>query len=221
MRQRYVPLLIALLLGLAIYPIAVEAGLARWFRLGLMLMLAVSAYAVSGRPRVLITALTLGLPAIVAQAGAVALPGRTSLLIAACFAFLFLAFVTLVIFGSVLSPGKVTRDKIAGAISVYLLLGMVWALLYIALAIARPGSFHLPEAVALGLGGGSEHSFFYFSFTTLTTLGYGDITPASPVSQTLAWLEAVVGQLYLAILVARLVGLHIVHSGQDETSDID
>ena len=217
MRERYVQLLIALLLGLALYPIAVETGLARWFRLALVAMLAASAYAVSGRRRVLMTALALGVPAIAAQAGAVALPGRTSLLIAAGFALLFLAFVTVVIFGSVLAPGKVTRDKIAGAISVYLLLGMVWALLYIVLASAHPGTFDLP-AGAEGQGEATEYTFFYFSFVTLTTLGYGDITPVSPVSQTLAWLQAVVGQLYLAILVARLVGLHIVHSGQEESA---
>ena len=215
MRERYVQLLIALLLGLALYPVAVETGLARWFRLALMLMLAVSAYAVSGRRRVLLTALALGIPAIAAQLGAVALEGRISLLLAAGLALLFLAFVTVVIFSSVLAPGKVTRDKIAGAISVYLLLGMVWALLYTVLAIAHPGTFDLP-AGAEGQGEVTEYTFFYFSFVTLTTLGYGDITPVSPVSQTLAWLQAVVGQLYLAILVARLVGLHIVHSGREE-----
>lgn len=216
MRERYVQLLIALLLMLLLYPLAVEGGLARWFRLVVMLILATSAYAISGRKRVLVVALALGLPALGAQLGAVALPGRDTMLVAACFAVLFLAFVTVVIFGSVLSPGKVTRDRIAGSICVYLLLGMVWALLYTALALAQPSAFHLPGEVARDFGQGSEYAFFYFSFTTLTTLGYGDITPTTPVSQTLAWLEALTGQIYLAILVARLVGLHIVHSGQED-----
>ena len=106
-----------------------------------------------------------------------------------------------------------TRDKIAGAICVYLLLGVIWSLAYAIIAVTTPGAFRAPEEITAGLAGGS-HAFIYFSFVTLTTLGYGDISPVAPVSQTLAWFEAVTGQLYLTILVARLVGLHISHSEQ-------
>jgi hypothetical protein len=62
-----------------------------------------------------------------------------------------------------------------------------------------------PDAIVLGQGA----SLFYFSFTTLTTLGYGDITPAGKFAQVLANMEAIAGQVYLAIFIARLVGLHI------------
>ena len=58
--------------------------------------------------------------------------------------------------------------------------------------------------------------FMYYSLVTLTTLGYGDITPVTPLARNLAAFEAAMGQLYIAILVARLVGLHIVHSGQED-----
>ena len=85
---------------------------------------------------------------------------------------------------------------------------MTWALTYIVIDILDPTAFE--QLAVSAWAGGTD--YVYFSFVTLTTLGYGDITPLTPVAQTLAWLEAVVGQLYLAILVARLVGLHIVHS---------
>lgn len=213
MRERYVQLLAALCLMFLLYPLTVELGLTRWFRLVLMLVLVVSAYAVSGSRRVLMVALGLGLPAAVAQANAVALPSRSAVLVAAILGLLFLTFVTIVILGSVLSPGKVTRDKIAGAICVYLLLGVIWSLAYAIIAVTTPEAFRAPEEITSGLAGGS-HAFIYFSFVTLTTLGYGDISPVAPISQTLAWFEAVTGQLYLTILVARLVGLHISHSEQ-------
>ncbi len=213
MRERYVQLLAALCLMFLLYPLTVELGLTRWFRLVLMMVLVVSAYAVSGSRRVLMMALGLGLPAAVAQANAVALPSRSAVLVAAILGLLFLTFVTIVILGSVLSPGKVTRDKIAGAICVYLLLGLIWSLGYAIVAVTTPEAFRAPEEITSGLAGGS-HAFMYFSFVTLTTLGFGDISPVAPISQTLAWFEAVTGQLYLTILVARLVGLHISHSEQ-------
>ncbi len=86
-------------------------------------------------------------------------------------------------------------------------------------AMLDPGSFRTPEGLSLvpeAVNAGREYTFIYYSFVTLTTLGYGEITPASHWSRTLAWTEAVIGQLFLAILVARLVGLHIVHSARDE-----
>jgi hypothetical protein len=75
-----------------------------------------------------------------------------------------------------------------------------------------PGSFIVSNEDVSRTGG----NFLYYSFVTLTTLGYGDITPASSPARSLSTLEAVTGQLYIAILVARLVGLHIVHAGKKE-----
>jgi hypothetical protein len=118
-----------------------------------------------------------------------------------------------VILRSVLEAGPVTGDRIAGAVVVYLLLGLVWMLIYALIAILHPDGFRLPGDLVDQLGEGGEFTFLFFSFVTLTTLGYGDITPLTPAGQTAAWLEAATGQLYLTILVARLVALHIAHSG--------
>lgn len=103
----------------------------------------------------------------------------------------------------VLFSGPVDWNKIIGSFCVFLLLGILWATLDTMLAAYRQDAF-------TGLPTGSWHEAFpnllYFSFITLTTVGYGDITPASPLAHFLAFMEAVIGQFYLAVLVASLVG---------------
>jgi voltage-gated potassium channel len=124
------------------------------------------------------------------------------------------------ILADVLREGRITADKIYGAICVYLLVGFAWAFVYAIVDQIQPGSFSIPEEP----GGVAEHvarlmRLRYFSFVTLTTLGFGDITPRSAEARNLVVLEAIMGQLYLAILVARLVGLHIVHGAKAEGGD--
>jgi hypothetical protein len=99
--------------------------------------------------------------------------------------------------------GAVTADRIIGAVVLYLLLGVAWAVAYDVVAL------HVPNAFA----GGNVHAkgparWMYFSFVTLTTVGYGDITPVANTARSLAVLEALLGQLYPAIILARLVSLH-------------
>ncbi len=77
-----------------------------------------------------------------------------------------------------------------------------------------PGSFTTPEHFDFdNPNEGDEYAFIYYSFVTLTTLGYGDVTPVHPVARTLAYLEAVIGQLFIAVLIAGLVGRRIANSG--------
>ena len=107
-------------------------------------------------------------------------------------------------------PGRVSGQRIWGAVAAYLLMGMTWACAYAAVEIAVPGAFDLSAiAGARDHGISSAGQFFYFSFVTLTTLGYGDVSPVEPLARTLTAFEAVAGQLFLAVLVARLVGLHL------------
>ena len=214
---RHLPFLISLIVLFLLYPVMVELGWLRMFRLAFTLVLVSAVYTLGGTRKRQFTALALGLPAMVAQLVIYTFPGRLTLAVGTLFALVFLAYATVVILISVLRPGKVTGDKIAGAISVYVLLGLLWALLYGVVAAAQPGAFRTPEDLHLGegLGSGAEYAFIYYSFVTLTTLGYGDILPALPLSRSLAWFEAVTGQLFLAILIAGLVGLHVAHSLRD------
>jgi voltage-gated potassium channel len=119
---------------------------------------------------------------------------------------IFCAMTIAFAFTDVLFRGTVNLNKITGAICIYLLLAMFWAGAYILLEAFLPGSFE-----GLGTSFDDLHSsdLTYFSFVTITTLGYGDLTPLSDFARMLATLEALIGQLYLAILVAGLVGVHI------------
>jgi hypothetical protein len=110
----------------------------------------------------------------------------------------------IVVLSKVLTTGSVTRARIEGAVAAYLLLGLSWASAYKLVALYNPAAFQGPiESSASGL------AFTYFSFVTLTTVGFGDITPVLPLARSLAVTEALTGQLYLAILLARLVSLEL------------
>ena len=110
----------------------------------------------------------------------------------------------------IFSEKRVNADTIKGGISVFFLIGTVWALLYNMVYLLDPDAFSSSvETLEL------FESMFYFSFTTLTTLGYGDITPVSNLARTLANLEAIAGMMYPSIFIARLVGLYTAQEMSD------
>lgn len=122
---------------------------------------------------------------------------------------LFVAYVAGAILWNVLQSEQVTFDTIAGAICAYMLLGLVWAPIYLLIEKVHPGAFDIPNTWRLGANGDIDPAMVYFSYVTLTTVGFGDIKPTGPIAGGFVVLEAVTGPLYLAITVARLVGLHI------------
>ena len=119
----------------------------------------------------------------------------------------FLAF-AVVVLGHVYKEGPMTSHRIQGAVAAYLLLAMTFALAYFLAEFMVPSSFQFGN-LPMRLDEQSWRVFYYFSISTLTTVGYGDITPIQPVARNLAMAEALIGQLYPAILLARLVSLHI------------
>ncbi len=128
---------------------------------------------------------------------------------ASIFRLVFLAYVLGIVVHRVLSQPRVTIDTIAGAACGYVLLGFVWSQLFILAEQISPGSFNLPPSFTTGDEGDLRGALLYFSLSTLTTVGYGEIHPTRPTIGALAVAEAIVGQLYLAVTVARLVGMHI------------
>lgn len=107
----------------------------------------------------------------------------------------------------ILFSGRITTNKLIGSVCIYLLLGLIWGLIYIFIAEVSPDAF---KGLTLSSDLSSTWEYIYYSFVTLTTLGYGDISPVNAYARVLAYLEAIAGQLYIAILVASLVGAHIV-----------
>lgn len=105
----------------------------------------------------------------------------------------------------VLFGGPVTFNRLLGAMCIYEIFGLIWAMLYSVVAVLSPDSFD----GAVSGGQAAVWDFVYFSFVTLTTLGYGDMTPLGPFAKSLAYMEALIGQIYIAVLVATLVGAHL------------
>lgn len=120
--------------------------------------------------------------------------------------FLFIAVG--VILRRLLENRKVTVDDILGALCGYLLAGVAFANIYGAIELLSPGAFAINTPISGLLVNWYEREslFVYYSLSTLTTMGYGDITPVAPAARSTAVVEAVVGQFYLAVVVAQLVG---------------
>ena len=129
---------------------------------------------------------------------------------------LALSALSVVIARAVFGPGRVTWHRVQGAIVLYMNFALFFFTLYRFLNTLVPDAFHgLPQS---GAEHGSGAALLYFSFSTLTTVGYGDITPVYPLVRNLANLEAVIGQLFPATLLARLVSLQIEHRRQPKSS---
>jgi voltage-gated potassium channel len=109
-------------------------------------------------------------------------------------------------FKRVATDDQISGDRIVGAIVVYLLLGVAWAVAYSIVELYWPGSF---SGFMVGAGSEWDSEWLYFSFVTMTTLGYGDIAPISAIARVLAYMQAMFGQFYIAILVAGLVSAYI------------
>lgn len=125
-------------------------------------------------------------------------------------AMLFVLLLLSTVIGiKVFGGGTVTLDRIWGAVALYMLAGIIWAAAYELVDLYLPGAF---AGVAPG-DKADRWTWVYFSFSTLTTVGYGDITPIAHAARSLANLEALIGQLYPAIVLARLISLQVADSG--------
>ncbi|MGE5445505.1 MAG: potassium channel family protein [Ignavibacteriales bacterium] len=120
---------------------------------------------------------------------------------------LFFGFVTVRILSHILRTREITSETLYAAVCVYFLMGITWATAFLLIEKFIPGSFHISHDRNLDKAMTGSDTIYY-SFVTLVTLGYGDITPATNEAKSLAVLEAIAGQLYLTILVARLVSLY-------------
>ena len=208
-------LLISLFLLLfVLYPLVEPRTVSQYLLDALALLVLVSgAYSVSDRGRVmLLCVIGLAAATFILQILLYVSPGPLLLELRVVALMLFLGVVTGAVLYRVLRRGSVTAHRVGGAIAVYLMLGLLWASAYSLVYLRDPASFDLglPAEATDELGEIETRAtgrLVYFSFVTMTTLGYGDVTPRSAAAGNLAVLQALTGQIYLAVILARIVSL--------------
>src|SRR5262249_15819978 len=210
-RRRHTTLLVAIVIVFAVRPLIGDVGTGPvLFSLALMALMLVALYSVQvdelvgereallvERRRRRIVGGVLAVLAIGERLGSMVVPSPRLYLVGSIGWMCFFAFVTWTELRTVLRPKRVTGETISLSISVYLLLGLTWGIVYSVLFQLQPQAFHFESPVAPA----SAHMFsvlIYFSLTTLATVGYGDITPVTLQARYVAVAEGITGQLYLA-----------------------
>ena len=178
------------------------------------LMLLSAFFAISRSRRHVVVASILSIPSIVLQGVHAVRPIDQVGAWGDVFTVLYLWYIISLVIQALFQKRTVTADTICASLCVYLLLGLCWAYIYTLIEYQLPNSFsisdvHMSTSGKFNVSGSHMGFAVYYSFVTLSTLGYGDVLPVNSISRAFSYSEAVAGQIYLAILVARLVGLHI------------
>ncbi len=211
--RRYGILLTMMLLLTAGPPILLGFGLsAVWFDSFMSALMLAAIISLCFERQQRFFALLLGVPSIVFSLISHVLAGvanEWALLLGHLCEASFLLSSAILIVKLLFSSRSLSWDSILGAICGYLFLGLGWAVIYSMIEKLAPGSLNVSESLgSLGKAGAPQSDVMvYYSFVTLTTVGYGDITPLTPLTRTCAWIEAMTGQFYLAVIVAGLVSM--------------
>jgi hypothetical protein len=214
---RFTVLLVAILLLLVTQPLFSRHAFAQNLATAtISFVLLAALYALSSTRIFFAIALVLLVPSIGGRVALLFTASPAVEVVSAIFSCLFLAVTIIALVSRLFIVRSVTLDTISAAICAYLLMGVAFAYAFAAVELQNPASF----STALfqknaGLTApllASLHSFIYYSFVCLTTTGFGDISPVSEGARSLSVMESVFGQLYVAILIARLVSLEVAQS---------
>src|SRR6476661_3723838 len=201
-----VELLVALVLLFVFFPFVEEVkGGDVIVSILLSLVLLSAVLAVADRKGVFFIALVLAIPAIAGRWINHFWPDLVSPPVFLIAGLALIAFVVANLLRFVLRAPSVNTEVLCASISAYLMLGLLWTVAYWLVALVNPNAFSFNTGPKETMGG---FNAFYFSFITLSTVGYGDITPVSRIARWLAATEAMVGLLYVTVLIARLVSLY-------------
>ncbi|MDJ0856860.1 MAG: potassium channel family protein [Desulfobacterales bacterium] len=209
-RYRFTILMVAFLFVLVVYPFLEYFQLLHIdfiLTIFITLLLISCIHALSTSHREAIVACLVIIPAIFMDWIGVFVEGLHVEIVVDIYKIVAFSYICYGLLRYALRAGVVDREKIAAAVNVYLFLGLIWRDLYSLISLLIPGAYN-SELL-------SQTDFLYYSFVTLSTLGYGDVLPVIGPAKALAYFEAIIGQLYLTILVARLVGLHIAYTGPE------
>ena len=218
-RNNFSYLLAGLLIFIIVLPVAYDLGLIS-LRVSIILaicsLLAVGIWSLRGGGRLYSFGMLLVIAGIVLSVLSIARDDDRLLIVSKLLLFVFLMLAVFNALRQVATGNDINMNRIVGAICVYLMLGVMWSVGYSVLEFSQPGSFGgLTQQIAPAW----NPDWIYFSFVTITTLGYGDILPLTQSARSLAFAEAIVGQFYIAVLVAVLVSAYIsaqaANDGQD------
>ncbi len=176
------------------------------------LILLACIYSVSRNHGHFLFALVLGLPSIFVIWLGVLWHDLSLEIMGAILQVIFWVFIIASILSHLFDVKEVTADTILGAACSYFLIGFAWSFIFFVLESCSPGSFSFPRPRSTGFS-----DFIYYSFVTLATIGFGDITPVSNAARSLSILEAILGQLFMATLIAILVGSYLSRAGKGKS----
>jgi voltage-gated potassium channel len=206
-RGRFTYLLAFMFLSILLFPFLEEAAYGPPVMEVLYSFMFVSAlYAVAAVRWIFRAGILLFFAALVSHWWIVWSMSPISVVIGILFEIMFFCFIALSLLSHVFGHEQVTGDTIAGAICVFFLIGLIWMLAYQAIYFFDHKAFS--NIAVRSFSPAATVDLVYYSYATLTTLGYGDIAPISKSARMIAVTEAMVGQIYLTVLVARLVGLY-------------
>lgn len=204
-RFRFTYLLLFGLILIAIQPLGAAMGKLNLLMGIILSIILISAiYAVSEKIRHTVIGILLAVPLLITMWAKQLLEIRWLQIPESVIGLMFFGYIIALILKFIFTQDEIKADMIAGAATVYLLLATAWVYAYRAIEVIQPGSFAIAEVQNL-----TQDTALYYSFVTITTLGYGDIFPVTTAAKSCAILEAVVGQLYLVITVAWLVGVNV------------
>jgi hypothetical protein len=224
-QHRFLTMLVALLLLLVGYPVSREWIAGKILYDVLYTIVCISAVIAVFRKRALRRlAILLAAPTVLFNWVIVTIPdmqGLATAILFHSFAIVFLMFVVVAVLQSIYQESKISSDSVCGAFCGYLIVGIVFGHGYCLIEAAHPGSFRGPADAVAVLQAHQERRFLlvYFSLVTLATVGYGDITPATELTRSLAVVEAILGQFYIAVLIADLIGKKLTQAVTPRSTD--
>ena len=205
--RRFTYFLISLVLTLFVLPLAANnQAFNSVFILFLSISILAGVFAMSRERTFIRLALLVGVPAILAKWITYVFYTDTGDVFGYVFSIIFFGIFAFFLLVNLVKFEKITGDTIAGAISIYLLIGFAFAFAYLLMEQMHPGSFYFN--IDIKPNGLNLMDYVYFSFVTMTTMGYGDITPVTPTLQSLAYFEALIGSIYIVVFIARLVSIY-------------
>ena len=215
MKSRFIYIIFAIMLVLLVNPFIRPLGLIGHLISTLLLAMIplASAFALTEDRKKAIIVLLIAAPFVILDGLNVFLTNRPLMVVAFSFGTILYFYIVVLLVKNLLSIRVITADLIYCAISIYLLIGIMWAGIYTVLEGISPGSFS---------GTSGTVDLLYFSFVTLTTVGFGDVAPLSILGKRLAVFEAAMGSIYMAVIIAMIVGrymsMQVEQDSESETS---